>query len=36
LRTQAVAEYVGAEKLVGSMAKRLRKVVHEKGAMLDQ
>ena len=36
LLTQAVADYVGAEKLVGSMAKRLQKVVRERGAMIDQ
>ena len=36
LRTQAVADYVGAEKLAGSMAKWLQKVVREKGAMIDQ
>ena len=36
LRTQTVADYVGAEKLVGSMAKRLQKVVREQSAMIDQ
>ena len=33
---EAVVDYVGADKLVGSMAKRLREVIEEKGAMIDK
>ena len=33
---EAVVDHVGADKLVGSMAKRLREVIEEKGAMIDK
>ena len=31
-----LTDYAGTDKLVASMAKRLRKVIEEKGAMIDK